>query len=105
MDGGRTRTFGGTTTTLAAKVAEQAGMIVKQMEVDPFVVPDTSVYNFLMDACLSDGSMVGVTRAEQTLTKMMENPLPMTIMAQMGDPMPTLSDRGSHLIPPKQSNG
>ncbi|CAB9513980.1 Pentatricopeptide repeat-containing protein (Partial), partial [Seminavis robusta] len=65
--------FGGTTTTLAAKVAEQAGMIVKQMEVDPFVVPDTSVYNFLMDACLSDGSMVGVTRAEQTLTKMMEN--------------------------------
>lgn len=64
--------FGCTQVTLSG----EAGLIVKHMEQqsmdNPTVAPDTSVYNFLVDACLSDGSLVGVERGEKTLIKMME---------------------------------
>jgi len=56
--------------------AELAGSILNQMEHqsldNPSVAPDTHIYNFLIDACLSDATAVGVERAEQTLNKMIE---------------------------------
>ena len=64
--------FGNTTISLS----EEAGSIVKQMEHqsmdNPLVAPDTRVYNFLIDACLSDRSVLGVERAQQTLAKMID---------------------------------
>ena len=64
--------FGNETISLS----DEAGSIVKQMEHqsmdNPLVAPDTRVYNFLIDACLSDGSILGLERAQQTLTKMID---------------------------------
>jgi len=54
----------------------KAGSILMYMEQqcleNPFVAPDAKEYNFLIDACLNEGSLVGLHRADITLRKMME---------------------------------